>query len=42
VAGLIVLSHLLYGAGFWKGLFTKLRAERTPPEAGVKLEKIAV
>lgn len=40
VAGLIVLSHLLYGAGFWKGLFTKLRTEKTAQDAGVKLEVI--
>ena len=41
VAGLIVLSHILYGAGFWKGLFTKLRTEKTAADAGVNLEIIS-
>jgi hypothetical protein len=42
VAPLIVLTHLLYGAGFWKGLFTRL----TPPTAeranAVTLERVPV
>jgi len=39
---LIVLTHILYGYGFWRGLFTKL----SPPSEGskppVKLETVAV
>lgn len=38
---LIVLTHILYGIGFWRGLFTKLKAsgERTP--VPVTLETIS-
>jgi hypothetical protein len=37
---LIVLTHILYGWGFWRGLFTKLppASERTP--TAVVLERI--
>jgi len=41
---LIILTHILYGVGFWRGLFTKLRkpGERAPTEVvieNVPLEK---
>lgn len=36
---LIILVHVLYGLGFWRGLFTKLR-RATPTSAEVKLERI--
>jgi cellulose synthase/poly-beta-1,6-N-acetylglucosamine synthase-like glycosyltransferase len=39
---LIVLTHLLYGWGFWRGLFTRLNvaADRTP--VPVELEEVVV
>lgn len=39
---MIVLTHVLYGLGFWRGLFTRLKApsERTP--VPVDLESVAV
>ena len=37
VAPLIIVSHIFYGLGFWKGLFT--RPQPKPPEqVGVTLE----
>jgi cellulose synthase/poly-beta-1,6-N-acetylglucosamine synthase-like glycosyltransferase len=41
-APLIVLTHLLYGFGFWRGLFTRLKApgERSP--VPVEMEEIEV
>jgi hypothetical protein len=33
---LIVLTHILYGLGFWRGLFTTLR----PPEQRVPVEVV--
>lgn len=41
VIPLIVLTHVLYGAGFWRGLFTRLSsgARRSPPP--VVLETVA-
>ena len=45
---LIVLAHLMYGVGFWRGLFTRLRrdgtppGDGTPPELDVKLETVPV
>jgi succinoglycan biosynthesis protein ExoA len=38
---LITLTHILYGLGFWRGLFTTLRP-KTPAAAEVKLEKLAL
>ena len=38
---LIVLSHILYGIGFWRGLFTKLRADGQRPPGQVFLEEVA-
>jgi hypothetical protein len=37
---LIVLTHILYGVGFWRGLFTKLNTDRQTPPTKVDLEKI--
>jgi cellulose synthase/poly-beta-1,6-N-acetylglucosamine synthase-like glycosyltransferase len=35
---LVVLTHLLYGYGFWRGLFTKLKPSGELPDVPVKLE----
>ncbi len=37
---LIVLTHVLYGVGFWRGLFTRLRSSGQPAPGEVVLEKI--
>lgn len=37
---LIVLTHILYGAGFWRGLFTALKAPGQRPDVQVVLENI--
>ena len=37
---LIVLTHLLYGFGFWRGLFTKLKAPGERANVPVTLERI--
>jgi ABC-type sulfate transport system permease component len=37
---LIVLTHVLYGFGFWRGLFTKLKTPEERPPMEVKLEKV--
>jgi len=38
---LIVATHVLYGIGFWRGLFTKLKApEQRPPMPPVVLETV--
>ena len=39
-APLVVASHLFYGLGFWRGLFTRLRPSGALPSAGVKLERV--
>lgn len=36
----IVLTHLLYGLGFWRGLFTKLKTNGERPKISVTLETI--
>ncbi|MGH7951124.1 MAG: glycosyltransferase [Limisphaerales bacterium] len=36
----IALTHLLYGLGFWRGLFTRLKAGGKRPEIPVTLETI--
>jgi succinoglycan biosynthesis protein ExoA len=36
----IVLTHILYGVGFWRGLFTKLNYSETKPAVEVILETI--
>ena len=37
----IVLTHILYGVGFWRGLFTKLNRTDNKPRVEVVLETIA-
>ena len=37
---LIVLTHLLYGLGFWHGLFTSLKPPDKRPPAPVVLENV--
>jgi hypothetical protein len=39
-APLIVLTHILYGVGFWHGLFTKLKRSQSTPPPPVSLETI--
>jgi glycosyltransferase involved in cell wall biosynthesis len=41
-APLIVLAHVLYGFGFWRGLFTRLNVPGQRPSAEVKVEKVPV
>lgn len=41
LAPLIFMSHLFYGAGFWKGLFTRLKKSAKPANIEVALEKIS-
>jgi cellulose synthase/poly-beta-1,6-N-acetylglucosamine synthase-like glycosyltransferase len=38
---LIVLTHILYGFGFWRGLFTTLKP-KTPAAAEVTLERLSL
>lgn len=38
---LIVLTHILYGLGFWRGLFTSLKPPGDRPRIPVQLETIA-
>lgn len=40
VAPLIVTTHILYGLGFWKGLFTRLRKAGERPAVDVKIERL--
>jgi len=37
---LIVLTHILYGVGFWRGLFTRLRPPEQRPQVNVVLETV--
>lgn len=37
---LIILTHLLYGFGFWRGLFTPLKPGARPPAPPVVLETV--
>ena len=39
---LIFLTHLCYGIGFWRGLFTRLERAGAGPAREVVLEKIEV
>jgi succinoglycan biosynthesis protein ExoA len=41
LAPLILISHLFYGAGFWKGLFTKLKPKDQASDVEVSLERIS-
>jgi len=38
---LLVASHVFYGLGFWRGLFTKLKARGDKPAAEVNLENVS-
>lgn len=38
---LVVLTHVLYGIGFWRGLFTRLNTSRDRPKIEVVLERVA-
>lgn len=40
-APLMVLSHLIYGIGFWRGLFTKLKPPGEKSDVPVKLETVS-
>lgn len=42
VAPLIVLTHLLYGVGFWRGLFTRLTAPTVERANAVTVEHVPV
>lgn len=37
---LVILTHILYGLGFWRGLFTKLTPHQQRPPPAVKLETV--
>ena len=39
---LIFLTHVLYGVGFWRGLFTNLNSSDGRPPTEVTLEKVAL
>lgn len=39
---LLVASHLFYGLGFWRGLFTKLNSNGDKPRTEVVLENVAL
>jgi hypothetical protein len=41
-APLIFLTHLLYGFGFWRGLFTRLKAPTERSPVPVEMEEIEV
>lgn len=38
---LLIASHIFYGLGFWRGLFTKLHRGENRPKIEVKLETLA-
>lgn len=42
VAPLIALTHLMYGAGFWRGLFTRLTPPTVERSNAVVLERVPV
>jgi succinoglycan biosynthesis protein ExoA len=37
---LVMLTHILYGVGFWRGLFTKVRGQASRPQVDVVLEEV--
>jgi hypothetical protein len=39
---LIIATHIFYGLGFWRGLFTKLNAAQAKPPVEVSLERISL
>ena len=42
VAPLIVLTHVVYGLGFWRGLFTRPEKRPRPTAAEVKIEEVVL
>jgi len=40
IYGLIVVTHIFYGLGFWRGCLTKPKPPATAVTAGVRIEKI--
>src|SRR5688572_28517466 len=38
---LLVASHIFYGLGFWRGLFTRLKRPGEKPATEVDLEKVS-
>ncbi len=41
-APLVVASHIFYGLGFWRGLFTRLKPAGEKPATEVTLEKVSL
>ena len=39
---LVIASHIFYGLGFWRGLFTTLKPAGQKPAVEVKLETISL
>lgn len=39
---LVVLTHIFYGLGFWRGLFTKVNSQTAKPAVEVALEKVSL
>jgi hypothetical protein len=37
---LIILTHILYGYGFWRGLFTTLKPPKDKPPTEVVIETV--
>ena len=42
VAPLVMLTHLVYGIGFWRGLFTRPEQRRKPKPEEVKIETVSI
>jgi hypothetical protein len=42
VAPLIMLTHLLYGAGFWRGLFTRPSPPSLERSSEITLEHVSI
>ena len=42
VAPLVVLTHLVYGIGFWRGLFTRPEQRPKPKPEEVKIETVSI
>ena len=40
-APLMILSHVCYGLGFWRGLFTRLRTDAAERASEVRLETLS-
>ena len=39
---LVILTHVFYGFGFWRGLFTKLKGAQAKPPVEVSVERISL